>query len=119
MTGARSVLVTGGNGFIGRHLVKRLLADGCEVTLLQRSPDAVDPRSDLLRIDALSPKLITAALAGRRFEWVMHLAAYGVRPQDRDLESMLRVNIDTTRQLVELAGTWSPRAVVIAGSGSE
>src|SRR3954453_12351880 len=119
MTGARSVLVTGGNGFIGRHLVRRLLADGCKVTLLQRSPDAVDPGSELLRIDALCPKLITTTLAGRRFDWVMHLAAYGVRPEDRDLETMLRVNVEATRRLVELAAAWSPRAVVIAGSGSE
>jgi UDP-glucose 4-epimerase len=119
MTRDRSVLVTGANGFIGRHLVRRLLADGCEVALLQRSPDAVDGRSELLRIEAFSPKLITAALTGRRFDWVLHLAAYGVRPQDRDVEAMFRVNVEATRHLVELAGAWSPRAVVIAGSGSE
>ena len=119
MTGDRSVLVTGGNGFIGRHLVRRLLADGHQVALLQRSPDVFDPRSELLRIEAFSPKLIAAALAGRRFEWVLHLAGYGVRPLDREIEAMFRVNVEATRHLVEVAGAWSPRAVVIAGSGSE
>lgn len=119
MREGRSALVTGGNGFIGRHLVRRLHADGYEVALLQRSRDAVDQRSELLRIEAFSPRLIGDVLKRRRFDWVWHLAAYGVRPQDRDIEEMFRVNVDVTRCLVELAGAWSPRAVVIAGSGSE
>src|SRR6266516_2296453 len=101
MTMARSVLVTGGNGFIGRHLVRRLLADGCEVALLQRSPDAVDPRIELLRVDGFSPKLMSDLLAGRHFDWVVHLAAYGVRPEDRDVEEMFRINVDLTRYLIE------------------
>lgn len=119
MTMARSVLVTGGNGFIGRHLVRRLLADGCEVTLLQRSPDVIDARIELLRVQGLSSNLMSDVLAGRRFDWLVHLAAYGVRPQDRNIEEMFRINVDVTRYLVERASSWCPRAIVIGGSGSE
>jgi len=53
------VIVTGGNGFIGREVVLRLVAAGYEVHTLGRSraadvPEAVHHRVDLLRPDELS-----------------------------------------------------------------
>jgi nucleoside-diphosphate-sugar epimerase len=119
VTAGRSVLVTGGNGFLGRHLVRRLLQDGYAVTLLQRSADRVDPRTELLRLEKLEPDKIAHVLAARRFDWLFHLASYGVWPDERDLDSLFRINIEVTRSLVALAGAWQPRAVVVAGSGSE
>ncbi len=115
----RSALVTGGNGFIGRRLVRRLLAEGCTVALLQRSSDPVDARTELLQVPSLSVLEVARALAGRSFDWVFHLSGYGVRPGDRDVETMFRINVDVTRELVNAASRWSPRAVVITGSGSE
>jgi UDP-glucose 4-epimerase len=119
VTVTRSVLVTGGTGFLGRHLVGRLLQDGCAVALLQRSADPVDPRTELLRVERLDAAEIAHALAGRRFDWFFHLASYGVRPADRDIDTLFRVNIDATRTLVAIADISEARAVVIAGSGSE
>jgi nucleoside-diphosphate-sugar epimerase len=119
MNGSRSVLVTGGNGFIGRHLVRRLLRDGHRIALLQRSPDRVDPRVAHIPLSRLDIEGLAAALSGERFEWVFHLAGYGVRPAERDPETMFQVNIEFTRAIVELAASWSPKAVLIAGSGSE
>ena len=119
MTTARSVLVTGGNGFIGRHLVRRLLESGCSVTLLQRSRDRVDPRSELLHVDRLDAVSIVAALKGRRFEQLFHLAGAGVRPDERDAATIFQVNVEATYAIVRMAAEWAPRAIVIAGSGAE
>jgi UDP-glucose 4-epimerase len=119
MSGIRSVLVTGGNGFIGRHLVKRLIEIGHEVTLLQRSPECPAGTRELLKISELTSESIEGALRGRRFDWVFHLAAYGVNPQDRDIASMFRINVGATYGIVGTAASWSPSSVVIAGSGSE
>ncbi len=119
MTVSRSVLVTGGNGFIGRHLVRRLLGDGCDVSLLQRSSDRVGARVELLHIDHLDVAEITTVLAGRRFDWVFHLAGYGVHPDARNIETMFHVNVNVTWAVVDIASSWSPRAIVITGSGSE
>ena len=117
MMASRSALVTGGSGFIGRHLVRRLLLDGCRVTLLQRSP--ADRGVECLTVEQLDVSSLTRALAGRAFDWIFHLAAYGVRPADQNLETMFRVNVDVTRALVDIASSWSPRAVVVVGSGAE
>lgn len=119
MTASRSVLVTGGNGFIGRHLVRLLLREGFSVSLLQRSPDCADQRCELIHVDRLGPGEIKTALAGRRFDWLFHLAGYGVRPNERDPDLMFRINVDVTQALVDFASSWLPRAMVIAGSGSE
>ncbi len=40
------VMVTGGTGFLGRHLVRRLLADGDEVRVLARNPDLATDLAD-------------------------------------------------------------------------
>lgn len=44
-----NVLVTGGTGFLGKHMVVALLDRGCDVTILVRSPSRVDiaPHSNL------------------------------------------------------------------------
>lgn len=37
----KNILITGGGGFIGRHLIKRLQADGHQVSVLSRNPEGV------------------------------------------------------------------------------
>jgi GDP-L-fucose synthase len=58
------VLVTGGGGFVGRHLVAALRRDGAEVDAPSSS------EVDLTRDDGLR------ALAGARYDRVVHLAAW-------------------------------------------
>lgn len=116
---ARSVLVTGGNGFIGRHLVRRLVRDGCAVSVLQRSPDQIDLRTECLRLSRFDADGIAAVLGGRRFDWVFHLLSYGVNPHHRDPRAMFEINVAFTQALVDLISLRSPRAVVMAGSGAE
>lgn len=115
----RSVLLTGATGFIGRHLAAYLHRRGFMVTSLQRSREAVAGVSETLTVPAFEPAAISEALRGRRFDWLLHFAGSGVRPDDRDIEQMFAVNVDATRRLVRLAADWPAKAVFIAGSGSE
>jgi len=97
-------MMTGATGFIGSHLIDRLLADGHEVTALVRSSDAASSldargvkvvRGSVEDIDALC-----RAAEGR--EVVFHLArakAHGVRP----MSEVLRVNVEGTRNVVRAA----------------
>ena len=80
---AANVLVTGATGFVGVHLVARLLSEGCSVTVLVRSSSVLPAEwRDRVRIvvcDDFSEKKLRRLLDGP-FEAVFHLAAYGVKP---------------------------------------
>ncbi|HEX2048420.1 MAG TPA: NAD-dependent epimerase/dehydratase family protein [Acidimicrobiales bacterium] len=58
------VLVTGGGGFVGSHVVDRLLADGAEVRVVDRWPGHVDPRAELMAGDLAERGVAEAAVAG-------------------------------------------------------
>ena len=77
----RSILVTGGAGFIGSHLVERLLLDN-EVTVLDNFSSGriefLEPYRDiadfhLLTGDLMNPKMLDRAVSGKDF--IFHLAA--------------------------------------------
>lgn len=111
--------MTGATGFIGRHLASSLARRGYVVTSMQRSDAAVDGISETIVVSELSPAAIATALFGRRFQLVFHLAGYGVKPNERDIDVMFDVNVGATRAIVRQSGLCGAEAVVIAGSGAE
>lgn len=119
MTRRSTALLTGATGFIGRHLARHLAAQNCAVVSLQRAPRNLAGVAETIVVPDLTPAAMAAALRGRRFDRVFHLAGYGVAPGDRDPESMFRINVELTRGVVAQAAGWGAKAVVIAGSGAE
>ncbi|UCE87976.1 MAG: SDR family oxidoreductase, partial [Deltaproteobacteria bacterium] len=121
---ARRALVTGGAGFIGSHLVDRLVAEGCAVRVLDdlssgreenlaRSAD----RIELYRGDLCDEPLLARALED--VELVFHQAAIPSVP--RSVAEPLRthaVNADGTLLLLETARRAGVRRVVFAASSS-
>ena len=73
------VLVVGGAGYIGSHMVKTLLAAGDDVHVLDNLSrghrDAVG-RANFIEADLLDPPALARALTGARFDAVMHFAAF-------------------------------------------
>ncbi len=118
---ARRVLVTGGAGFIGSHIVEAYLADGWEVTALDdlsrgkasQVPDGVplivaDIRSDLAR----------TTVATGEFDVLNHHAAqidvrFSVERPSADAD----INISGFVNLLEGAGQGGVGRVVFASSG--
>ena len=67
------VLVTGGSGFIGQHLVSALVAGGRQVRVLDvRTPTRLSPEVQYVKGSVLDPKVVDEALSG--VDKVYHLA---------------------------------------------
>jgi UDP-glucose 4-epimerase len=74
------ILVTGGAGFIGSHLVEELANRGHRVVVLDDLSggflDNVDPRAGFVEGSINDVGLVDDLFAENRFEYVFHLAAY-------------------------------------------
>jgi nucleoside-diphosphate-sugar epimerase len=116
-----SALVTGASGFIGAHLVTRLLSEGSRVTVLARPSSGLPAEwRDRVRIIACDDysEGNLRRLLDPPVETVFHLAAYGVKPSHRDIDEMLRINVMLPAVLVRLSSDWQAR-MVMAGTFSE
>jgi UDP-glucuronate 4-epimerase len=121
------VLVTGGAGFIGSHLVRALLGRSDVVTVLDNFDDAYDPAIKLANIEGLDIRLVQgdvrdrsvveSALAG--VDAVVHLAALaGVRESLEDPARYASVNVGGTVTLLEALRSRGDIPLVFAGSSS-
>jgi len=120
-----SVLVTGGCGFIGRAVVKELLANDYQVRVLDgliaqvhgdETPE-IDPRVELIRADMRDAKAVAAALDG--VDGVIHLAAeVGVGQSMYEIARYVGANDLGTAVLLENMIGRPVRRVVVASSMS-
>lgn len=102
------ILVTGGAGFLGRHVVARLLELGDDVLVLSRDParaaESLPPGVRCVAGDLTQPDALAPALAEHRPEAVIHCAAVVVN----DSPSLVGVNVGGARRLVEQLAAQDP-----------
>lgn len=129
----RRALVTGGAGFIGSHLVDRLMDEGgWEVTVVDNfdpyySPDLKrrnierhlgDERFTLVEVDIRDHDSLRRTITGP-FDVVVHLAARaGVRPSVENPRLYHEVNILGTQNVLDLARDLGVPRVVFGSSSS-
>jgi UDP-glucuronate 4-epimerase len=125
------VLVTGGAGFIGSHMVDALLTDGHTVSVIDDFNDFYDPKIKrknldpvlddirLHSIDIRDKDAVLSTFSVERPDAVVHLAARaGVRPSIERPELYLATNINGTFHLLEAAKEYSVKRFVFASSSS-
>jgi len=127
------VVVTGGAGFIGSHLVDRLLRDGHEVTVVDDfdpfydraikesnlAGALADPRCRLVEMDVRDAEGVDSLLRSWRPDAIAHLAAKaGVRPSIAEPALYADVNVVGTVRWLEAASRLEPRPRFVYASSS-
>ncbi len=118
---ALSLLVTGGAGFIGSHLVDSLLADGHGVRVLDDLStgrvENLDPRAELVVGNVTEPATLGRAFDG--IAGVFHLAAVAsVARANEDWLGTHRINQSGTIAVLEAAGAAGRLPVIYASSAA-
>ncbi|MFT3917274.1 MAG: SDR family NAD(P)-dependent oxidoreductase [Anaeromyxobacteraceae bacterium] len=125
---ARSVLITGGAGFIGSHLADHLLASGHAVRALddlspqvhgeaRARPAYLDPAVELVVGDVRDPEAVRRALRG--IDAVVHLAAaVGVGQSMYEVDRYVSVNAHGTAVLLQALVERPVERLVVASSMS-
>lgn len=138
---AAHILITGGAGFIGSHLTRRLLERGDRITVLDEFNDYYDPQikranvapflgrddyrlvegdiRDAQRIDRLFDPAREENRALGAFDGVIHLAARaGVRPSLQQPILYEEVNCIGSLNLLEAARRHGPEVFIFGSSSS-
>jgi len=126
-------LVTGGAGFIGSHLIERLLKDNHQIWCLDNFNEYYDPKIKhknieqaqknynfkLIKGDILDELLLNELFSDVPFDIIVHLAARaGVRPSVEQPKLYQEVNIRGTVNLLEMAKEHRIERFVMASSSS-
>src|SRR3989440_7573471 len=125
------VLVTGGAGFIGSHLVEKLLADGHDVAIIDDFNDFYDPQIKRANIAAVAKDIavhdvdlrdggkISNLFRREKFDAIFHLAARaGVRPSIQQPQLYYDTNVAGTLHLLEGARTSGVERFIFVSSSS-
>src|SRR6266403_2487474 len=125
------ILVTGGAGFIGSHLVEKLLSLGHDVAILDDFNDFYDPQIKRQNIAAVAKDVAIHHLDLRdsgavrnlfhreKFEAIAHLAARaGVRPSIQNPQLYYDTNVDGTLHLLDAARVTGVERFIFASSSS-
>lgn len=110
------IFVTGSNGFIGSHVVKRALDSGHEIVGLRRSNKSEKislPRQPVWVEGTLESDIRQAA---EGCEAIIHLAAFGVNPNFDSWHEAFRWNVSASVNLWSQAKEVGVKRFVIAGS---
>jgi nucleoside-diphosphate-sugar epimerase len=99
-------LVTGANGFIGYHLVKRLIRESAEVSCLVE-PGTSDKELESLggivavhAVDLTDSRAVRQSVEAAKPSMVFHLAAAGVTDPTVETVRAIKVNVEGTANLL-------------------
>jgi UDP-glucuronate 4-epimerase len=125
------ILVTGGAGFVGSHLVEKLLSDGQTVSILDDFNDFYDPEIkreniapvsrdvSIHQVDIRDSPAVRSVFYGQKFDAIAHLAARaGVRPSIQHPQLYYDTNVSGTLHLLEAARMTGVERFIFASSSS-
>jgi UDP-glucose 4-epimerase len=109
------IAVTGGCGFIGSHVVDRLIDSGHQVAILDLTRRWLNPAAEYRQADLFDADALAATLAGA--DAVFHLAgAADVNQVAADPVGAVRLNVQGTAMVLEAARLAAVGRVVLAST---
>jgi GDP-4-dehydro-6-deoxy-D-mannose reductase len=117
-----TVVVTGGGGFVGKHLIDELRATAPHVRLVvwDTAVASLPPGVEGTEIDITQPESYRAFLREEKPQWIVHLAAVSSIPASlRDPDRTHRVNVEATRHLLAAIAEESADTAVFVTSSSD
>jgi UDP-glucuronate 4-epimerase len=133
MSVAKKIVVTGGAGFIGSHLIDQLLKLGHQVICVDNfdpfyresikqgniEKALTDSNFTLVKCDIRNQSEIEKCFADNKIDLVIHLAAKaGVRPSIEDPKNYFDVNVTGTLILLEAMRKYGVNKMLFASSSS-
>jgi UDP-glucose 4-epimerase len=121
----RTVLVTGGSGFIGANLARKLLSSGFQVHLLLRSGFTTWRLTEILdhiiihEVDLEDDQKILNTVQQIKPDWVFHLATSGAYSWQNNIHQIINTNIYGTINLLDASLQAGCEVFINTGSSSE
>ncbi|AKR12520.1 CDP-abequose synthase (plasmid) [Bacillus thuringiensis] len=121
----KTFLITGGYGFIGSHLARRLLNLQAKIVLFIRTPSNCWRLKDVLKyietyeIDIRDKKQVQDAIKKINPDYIFHLAAYGVNSAHTDYIHAIETNVLGTCNIIQAAKFVNCKKIINFGSSSE
>lgn len=117
----KRVLITGGSGFIGKHLQRELYNYGAFITIIDKNPQQHTKSINTIKCDICDYKNLEKVIRDISPEIVFHLAANIDRTPEFDItRNMISVNLIGTLNLFEsLKNISSCRSIIVAGTSEE
>ena len=121
----KKVLITGATGFVGANITRRMIDEGFEVHILTRES------SNMWRLEGILDKIndhkvdLTEALKLKNIienicpEYIIHLAIYGGRPNQKDENIILESNLIETMNLINACNNIDYKCFINTGNSSE
>ncbi|MEA2684327.1 MAG: hypothetical protein QOK05_2655 [Chloroflexota bacterium] len=113
------ILVTGANGYVGRHVVARLASGGRQVRAMVREPGSYTPPAgvEVVQADVTLADTLSAAVAG--IEAIVHAAAITANLKEPYKGAYLQINQAGTANLATAAAAAGVgRIVLVSGLGT-
>ncbi|WP_036945014.1 NAD-dependent epimerase/dehydratase family protein [Pseudobacteroides cellulosolvens] len=121
----KKVLITGASGFIGSHMVLRMVRENADVCVMARESSDLWRVEDVLndidirRFDLRDQAALSAQMKQIKPDFIFHLGAYGVDARQKDYYEAVNTNIIGTMNLINAAGAIGCQKFINTGSCAE